>query len=342
MGKVDAETTSLGSAATDLGPSVTASPGLNRDSDPLRPKWRRISFVAFSLALHAIMIAAILLSSTHRFVAPTSESVVELFDVVRPPETQAAEVSKSTERRRLKAARSSAPRTSSMKLNPSFRPSVPADVAPGLSGDIAVGSARGEGRKGDDPMSEWGSGSKDFSRVEDLGRYDRLYEMIDSRVSYPNVLAANQIQGTVNARLIVSPEGKCLWPRTRISSSQEYLRLYVLDVLQSVCRQSLTRYAKAEGATNLDLSFAFEITEHNEKVLIDAQKKIVGNVFLFYRNSQQSKLQWSIGPFRGMFPIPYVAFDFGWLMENYDRVMHSRDPLKDFKDHLTGESAPSI
>lgn len=196
-----------------------------------------------------------------------------------------------------------------------------------------------EGIPIDDPTAQWGSGGADFSRVRDLGKFDRLYDLIDANVMYPSVLAYHQIQGTVNARLILTPNGTCDWRHSTITSTQSHLRVYVLDVLNHVCARDLSRFARKTSDSNLDLSFEFAITEHNDEKLIAREKKVVGNVFLFYRNSQQSVAEWHLGPFRGMFPVPYVALDFSWLQENYDRVVHSRDPLREFKEHLSEPSS---
>jgi hypothetical protein len=218
---------------------------------------------------------------------------------------------------------------------PSFLPTqntADGDVA------VAVHAANGE-RAPDDPRAEWGSGGRDFDRVADLGRFDQLYEVVDSRVVYPSVLVAHGIQGTVNARLIVNAKGVCDWKQTQISSAQANLKVYVLDVLKRVCTQNLSRYARKDANSNFDFSFQFALTEHNDKKLIADQKKVLGNVFLFYRNSQQSIAEWHLGPFRGMFPIPFVSLDFAWLQENYEKVVNSQDPLEEFKDHLTTEPA---
>ena len=224
-----------------------------------------------------------------------------------------------------------------VELAPSFQPrraneSSQADFSPKFDSD---------GVPMDDPTARWGSGGSEFARVRDLGKFDRLYDLIDANVMYPSVLAYHGIQGTVNARLILKQNGKCDWHHSHIDSTSSHLKVYVLDVLNKVCARNLTSFARKESPANLDLSFKFAITEHDDELLKAQEKKVIGNVFLFYRNSQASIAEWHLGPFRGMFPVPFVALDFAWLQENYDSVMHSRDPLRDFKDHLTDDRPDS-
>ncbi len=280
-------------------------------------------FVPISALLHAALIFFLLSTPEPELQKPAPLTTVVFLD--EPVVAKAVPATGSP-----KNAKSIHPQAA--KFAPSFRPSAFSHAS---ESDIAVAQIDDiQAKKADDPNADWGSGSKDFSRVEDLGRYDRLYETIDSHVSYPNVLAANQVHGTVNARLVLKSDGHCDWKKTKFDSRDGHLKLYVLSVLRDVCGQDLVRYAHKNASSNLDLSFAFAITEHDDRDFKASQRKVVGNVFLFYRNSQQSRLQWSIGPFKGLFPVPYVALDFGWFQENYDRVIHSKDPLKEFSDHL--------
>lgn len=91
--------------------------------------------------------------------------------------------------------------------------------------DVAVAPVTKSGEiPADDPNSRWGSGGGEFGRVDDLGRFARFYDYVDAQVMYPGVLAYHGVEGTVNARLIVTPSGDCDWHRTSISSSQSHLR----------------------------------------------------------------------------------------------------------------------
>lgn len=70
--------------------------------------------------------------------------------------------------------------------------------------------------------------------------------------------------------------------------------------------------------------------EPTTEELIRRNQKIIGNVLLFYRNSHQSIAEWHLGPFRGMFPIPWVNVDFDWIIENFDKHVNEKDPVKEF------------
>lgn len=79
------------------------------------------------------------------------------------------------------------------------------------------------------------------------------------------------------------------------------------------------------------MSFHFSISEEpTTDELIQQNQKVMGNVLLFFRNSHQSIAEWHIGPFTGVFPLPMVSVDFGWLQENFDRYVNHREPLKEF------------
>ncbi len=296
----------------------------------------RVGLLFISVLVHALIFFALPVFR----VAQPARSTVELVEVPSAlSKVQTPALGKTTAKMRASSKERFGPRaiadsrSGDLAFAPSFKPSGTAAAA------LSAPKFDNDGLPIDDPTSQWGSGGADFSRVRDLGKFDRLYDLIDANVMYPGVLAYHQIQGTVNARLVLTPNGTCDWRHSTVTSTQAHLRLYVLDVLNHVCARDLARFARKSSNSNLDLSFEFAITEHNDEKLIAREKKVVGNVFLFYRNSQQSVAEWHLGPFRGMFPVPYVALDFSWLQENYDRVVHSRDPLREFKDHLSDPSS---
>ncbi len=186
----------------------------------------------------------------------------------------------------------------------------------------------------DDPSAPWGEGSAHFSRLEDLGLMNRVYANVEQALFYPGILAHHSIEGIVNARLILKDDGHCDWRQTTISSTESHLKVFILSVLKETCTFDFKRYVRGRHITNVDLSFEFELTEHNDQARIASKKKIVGNVLLFYRNSQHSIAEWHLGPFNGLFPIPLVAVDFGWLQENWEKVIDKKDPLREYKESM--------
>lgn len=183
----------------------------------------------------------------------------------------------------------------------------------------------------DNPGAEWGSGAGTFGRIKDYNFFRVFYSHIDSSLAYPGVLARHKITGTVQARVVVDRNGSCDWQRTKIEGQNGYLGLYVLDVLKRVCQMNFKQYIGDREVTNADLSFKFDINENDDWQRVEKEKFIVGNTLLFYRNSHQTVMEWELGPFRGMFPIPMIYLNLPWLQENWDSLVNKKEPLKEFK-----------
>ena len=187
----------------------------------------------------------------------------------------------------------------------------------------------------DNPEDVWGAGSGQLKRIESFGLMNKVYELADGALFYPGVLARHKIQGTVNSRLVLRADGNCDWKRTKISSIDSHLRVFILGVLKNVCQQNFEHYMGGKKLANVDLSFRFAITEYNDKndlEIKEKEQKIIGNVLLFYRNAQHSIMEWELGPFKGVFPLPFVNLNFVWITENWDRIINGVDPLKNYKE----------
>ena len=316
--------------------------------------------VAGSLALHAVLIALFWFSPASApfdrdtYQQPPLEVELISADPSKKSSVQDGElsISKSLDTRAARAAKPKHSPKRNLELAPSFKPKFSderqaGDIATGAGENAADSSIAIDGLAGsstrqrgstddgsdyvDDPQATWGSGGADFGRVADFVRLERLYRAVDSRLIYPSILAYHGISGTVNARLVITKKG-CDWRHTTITASEPHLRVYILDVLQRTCQQSLAEFARADRASNVDFSFSFAQTEHNDQGLIQAQNKIVGNVMLFYRNSHASVAEWKLGPIRGLFPIPAAAVDFVWLKLNWDKFVGKPDPMADSKE----------
>lgn len=186
-------------------------------------------------------------------------------------------------------------------------------------------------RTSDNPNAPWGQGSETFERIEDYSLFKAIYDRVDSSLSYPGILARHKISGTVNARFVLGKTGECDWKYTQIKGREPYLQLYVLDLLKRVCDESFKRYIKKREVTNVDLSFQFAITENGDKEIAKEHQALIGNTMAFYRFSHQSVLEWELGPFKGLFPIPAVYLNIPWIQENWDRLNNGKDALKEFK-----------
>ncbi len=199
------------------------------------------------------------------------------------------------------------------------------------NGTHAGGDSYLRDRKSDNPLAPWGQGSETFERIEDYSLFKFLFNKVDANLSYPGVLARNKIQGTVNARFVLNAEGSCDWSYTHISNGDPYLQLYVLDLLKRTCAENFKRYTKDRKITNVDMSFQFAISESGDEEYQKKNQILVGNTMTFYRNSHQSVLEWELGPFKGMFPVPAVYLNIPWIQENWERLTKGKEPLKEFK-----------
>ncbi len=199
------------------------------------------------------------------------------------------------------------------------------------NGTYAGGDSYLKDRKNDNPLAPWGQGSETFERIEDYSLFKFLFNKVDANLSYPGVLARHKIQGTVNARFVLNAEGSCDWSYTHISNGDPYLQLYVLDLLKRTCAENFKRYTKDRKITNVDMSFQFAISESGDEEYQKKNQILVGNTMTFYRNSHQSVLEWELGPFKGMFPVPAVYLNIPWIQENWERLTKGKEPLKEFK-----------
>lgn len=284
-------------------------------------------FLLTSVLFHAILLIAIL-----PFVKKPEPQLVSLPFELELVESKKPTVAEKQARDGLPSAKSLSLRGSSgqglRRYLPSSRlaPAQDRAGAPNSNGDTYL-----QNPTQDNPNAPWGSGSQTFGRIVDYNLYRMLYNQIDGALFYPGVLSRHKIKGTVNARIVIAESGDCNWQKTQIRGEDPYLSLYVLDVLKNVCHANFKAYLGQKTLANADLSFRFDINENDEKDRSDKEKLIIGNTLLFYRNSHQSIAEWELGPFHGLFPIPAVYLNIPWIQENWDELVHKKEPLDDFK-----------
>lgn len=183
----------------------------------------------------------------------------------------------------------------------------------------------------DNADTAWGVGAGTFERAKDYLLMKKIYEYVDNALFFPSFFHRNNIEGVINARLVINFEGKCDWSKIKFYGEQPYMKLFVLSVLKSACRQNFKPFLKNRLLTNVDLSFHFELTEHTNSQIIEKNKYIVGNSLMFYRNSYKSIMEWEFGPFQGIFPVPAIYLNIPWIQENWEKIMYSKDPISEFK-----------
>ena len=183
------------------------------------------------------------------------------------------------------------------------------------------------------PEGAWGSHGADFAQyAEHIGDLDQLRQEIEQMLFYPGVLSRRRIQGAINARLIFAKDSNCAFKKTRVEGAEPYLRVYVLALIDKVCRLSLiSRLGFREGQM-VDLSFNFYISENLVTREQDEQKSgISGNVLTFQRGFTESSLEWELGPIRGTWFAPMVFLNVPWVVENWEKYVDKKDPLRDFR-----------
>ena len=117
--------------------------------------------------------------------------------------------------------------------------------------------------------------------------YQYIYNLIDQNLTYPAEFYANNIKGTANTVIVFSKNGDYLKDKTKINSTSRYLSVLVRHTLNNALQSLPQNLAKKISKSfQLTCTFTFEITEHNDPVLIAANKSIIDKKFLFYRNFQ--------------------------------------------------------
>lgn len=200
------------------------------------------------------------------------------------------------------------------------------------SSDLAFNHGDSDLTSPDNPNADWGEGGGEFGRISDYILMERIYQQVDGLLFYPTLLAYHKVQGDVKARLVINNKGQCDWKHTEIKSGERHFQVYILGLLKKLCALNNEHLKKMRTASNIDMSFSFTVTATPADELRKKQKQpIVGNVLLFYRETVRSPTEWSLGPIKGVFPLPIAFVDFIWLQENWDRYINGIDPWEEYR-----------
>jgi hypothetical protein len=297
--------------------------------------WRNLKYFTLSLALHILVLLPLLWFAIETE-PNTKHEVIELEikpNSITSGRDEGQKISKYNKDTNDKSKRKS----QSDLLQKIFAKSF-------VQGDIAANSGKSNRQRegsweestfslDDDPNVAWGAGGGTFDRIQDLALMSRFHEKVNNLLFYPGVLARHKIKGIVNTRVVLNNEGDCDWQLTKINSNDAHLRFFILHLIKKTCDENYKKYLGARTSTNIDMSFEFSISEQpTTQELISQNQKVLGNVLFFFRNSQQSVAEWHLGPFTGVFPIPWVNLDFGWLEENFDHYVNNKEQMNEYRE----------
>lgn len=206
-------------------------------------------------------------------------------------------------------------------------------IIPKFKGTLGVSSdLTGSGSGEDDLHSGWGSGGADFERIADNMFYEGIREKVEGLLYYPPVLARHNISGVVKSRLVVSgTSGQCDFARTKIDGAHPYLAIYTMSLLKKLCGFNLAQGLPKRKWVVMDLAFDFEISERPIDEL-KFRNFTVGNVLAFHRGVQKSVAEWHLGPIQGIWFLPVVNVDIGWIGERWDSWVKGRDVYEQFRE----------
>jgi hypothetical protein len=181
------------------------------------------------------------------------------------------------------------------------------------------------------PEGDWGSQAASFRQMTFYLSFQRLHDKIDPNLFYPGILAYYGHQGTVNGRMKMSGRG-CGdgWISLK---GNAYLRIYVKQLFRLVCKPEFLKGVLGAEEHTVDFSFAFVLRDEATKLLLEGDRQFVhGNVLGFYRSIPKSKLEWHLGPFRGLLGVPLVNIDFMWVYEQWTKGIDHKDLLDKYRE----------
>ena len=146
------------------------------------------------------------------------------------------------------------------------------DLAPsGFSiGENKMGlktSENGIGKFGDNTLKQ---------QNENLGTIiNKVFDKIESHLNYPKILLSKEIQGIVNARVVINPNGTLNEKKSKFYSNSNFLKVHTVRIL----RKSLTRIDHNNlSALTIDCVFNFEISTRK----IDRNENRASNSTFFF------------------------------------------------------------
>jgi hypothetical protein len=292
----------------------------------------RVSFVLpffLSLLLHAFLFVWI----ASKFTAPPQTEQVQYVDVTTAPLAPVGD-GKPARKSRGGGAKKEPP-PSTLKLS-----------------DLGIGWTRSqegtnlplgiEPQSGEGTTDEAGDGSGEgtiLGVMKNTSRFEILYNRIDEGLYYPEEFVDAGIEGNVTVQLSLAPDGTYQKRFSKVDSSSNFLRVFVLRILKKTLNEPLpSTFAQAGRNTRLRLLFQFEATRKENAMdasgkALDGSTKlgVRGDHLAFYRAGRLVG-QWKLGPVGGYGP--GIGLDAGWLWDKVSELGSKKadiDPLDTYR-----------
>lgn len=189
--------------------------------------------------------------------------------------------------------------------------------------------------KPDSPARILHGHSKNFAALK------YFYDRIGAILTYPDEFRRSGYQGVVSGALYIEKNGDIRWNKDDFVSSNRFLRVHALRTLRRLQKETIPdtylRSLFADGAKRIEvfLNFDFSFSENENPAVLGSKNYVAENSFFFFRHHYRSKLQWELGPFEGIFPVPSVGFNPLWIYEKVHAALSKKpklDPLARYKE----------
>jgi hypothetical protein len=159
----------------------------------------------------------------------------------------------------------------------------------------------------------------DFKKEnETYSFYKEIYQRVDHHLHFPTAAEwGRQSSSSMSMQLDLcfDEQGKFLRSKSLSTLAPQPLKKFLSHLLIRAFDQPLSPQKRPHGSSSLatcaHTHFTFEITEHNNAQLVQAQQWTLGNELFFYRHLHQSFAQWNLGPLHGMGPL--IGLDLLWI-----------------------------
>jgi len=165
--------------------------------------------------------------------------------------------------------------------------------------------------------------------------YQSIYTAIERNLTYPSEFTNRGIHGEVSATLVFSPNGEFQASLLRTRSTSKYLESLVRRALRTAFREPLSGKAlhDLKTALNVDCFFSFRFVEHPSDENRKTNSTQLGSHMSFYREFQQSLLEWNVGPAHGLGP--FIGLDVLWIPNKIAELLSKKakvDPLEQYRE----------